>query len=127
MCVPTIQRYEQYLGLPYLVGRAKDKSSSLIKEMIGWKEKLLSQARCEILIKAIIEVIPTYTMSCFKLPKGLIRDIETLIRKFWWKYKGEQRKIHWINWDKLCQPKNEGGMGFKELSKFNDTLLAKQI
>ena len=40
---------------------------------------------------------------------------------------GDQRKIHWISWEKLCQPKNEDGMGFKELSKFNDSLLAKQI
>lgn len=27
----------------------------------------------------------------------------------------------------MCQPKNERGMGFKELGKFNDSLLAKQI
>ena len=60
-------------------------------------------------------------MSCFKLPKGLIKDIETLIRKFWWGYRGDQRKIDWISWEKLCQPKNEGGMGFKE------SLLAKEI
>ena len=26
-----------------------------------------------------------------------------------------------------CQLKNEGGMGFKELGKFNDSLLPKQI
>ena len=66
-------------------------------------------------------------MSCFKLPKGLIKEIETLIKKFPWGYRGEQRKIHWISWEKTCQPKGEGGMGFKELSKFNDSLLAKQI
>ena len=82
---------------------------------------------CEILVKAIIQVIPTYTISCFKLPKGLINDIEMLIRKFWWGYRGEQRKIHSVSWEKMCQSKSERGMGFKELSKFNDSLLAKQI
>ena len=87
----------------------------------------MSQAGREILIKTIIQAIPTYTMSCFKLPKGLIREIEILIRKFWWGYRGEERKSHWISWEKLCQPKNEGGMVFKELSKFKDSLLAKQI
>lgn len=66
-------------------------------------------------------------MSCFKLPKGLIKEIESIIRKFWCGYRGEQRKIHWMSWEKLCQPKSEGGMGFKELGKFNDSLLAKQI
>ena len=115
-----------------MVGRDKKKSFSIIKERIwkklkGWKEKLLSQAGREILIKAIIQAISTYTMSCFKLLKCLIKDIETLIRKFWWGYRGEQRKIHSISWEKLCLPKNEGGMGFRELSKFKDSLLTKQF
>ena len=35
--VPVTQRYEHYLGLPSLVGRAKKKSFSIIKERI-WKK-----------------------------------------------------------------------------------------
>ena len=97
------------------------------KKLKGWKEKLLSLAGREILIKVVIQAICTYTMLCFKLPKGLISDIETLIRKFWWGNRGDQRKIHWVSWAKLCLPKNEGGMGFREFDKFNDSLLVKQI
>ena len=86
--VPAIRQYEKYLGLPTLVGRAKKQSFVYIRERVwrklqGWKEKLLSQAGRqagrEVLIKAVIQAIPTYTMSCFKLPKGLIKELETLI------------------------------------------------
>ena len=35
-------------------------------------------------------------------------------------------KIDWVKWENLCQPKNEVGMGFKDLVLFNDALLAKQ-
>ena len=108
--VPITQRYKQYLGLPSLVGWAKKKSYSLIKERIWkklkeWKEKLLSQVSREILIKAVIQAIPTYTMSCFKLPKGLIKEIESLIRKFWWRYRGEQRKISLGELGEVMSPK----------------------
>ena len=86
--VPAIRQYEKYLGLPALVGRAKKQSFVYIRERVwrklqGWKEKLLSQAGRqagrEVLIKAVIQAIPTYTMSCFKLPKDLIKELETLI------------------------------------------------
>lgn len=57
--IPSVQRFEQYLGLPSLIGREKKKSFSVIKERIwkklkGWKEKLLLQAGREILIKAVV-------------------------------------------------------------------------
>ena len=86
--ISTLRQYKEYLGLPALVGRNKKASFDHLKQRVwkklqGWEGKLLSQAKREVLIKAVIQAIPTYTMSCFKLPIMLCYDIESLVRKFW--------------------------------------------
>ena len=82
--VPAVSQYEKYLGLPSFVGRAKKQSFSYLRERVwskikGWKEKLLSQAGREVLIKSVLQAMPTFTMGCFKLPKSLCKDIESMI------------------------------------------------
>ena len=83
-----MKEYERYLGLPAVVGRNKKASLNYIKERVwnklqGWKEKLISQAGREVLLKAVVQAILTFVMGCFKLPSGLLNDIEMIIRKFW--------------------------------------------
>ncbi|KAA3462679.1 reverse transcriptase [Gossypium australe] len=92
----------------------------------GWSNRCLSQGGKEVFIKAVLQAIPTYAMSCFLLPNSLCRTVESIFAKFWWQ-KGKGRKgIHWCQWSQLCRPKNEGGLGFRNLAQFNTALLAKQ-
>lgn len=77
------------------------------------------------LIKFVIQAIPTYAMGCFKLPLSLCNEIKVLIRKFWWGQRGDKRKIHWVKWEEMTKSKLVGGMGFRDLALYNDSLLTK--
>ncbi|KAG7960287.1 hypothetical protein I3843_10G116000 [Carya illinoinensis] len=70
--VQDVQHHTKYLGLPSFVGKSRFQIFKAIKD------RLLSQAGCEVLIKAVVQAIPTYTISCFKLLKVFCKEIEGL-------------------------------------------------
>lgn len=85
-----------------------------------------SQREKEIFLISVALSIPTFTMSCFKLPTSFCEEIKSIIARFWWAQRGDERSIHWLNWKKTCEPKGRGGLDFKNLKSFNLTLFAKQ-
>ncbi|GKA03165.1 hypothetical protein Tco_0675946 [Tanacetum coccineum] len=104
----------RYLGLPSVIGRNKNELFSFILDKVlhkmqGWKQKLLSQAGREILIKSVIQAIPSYAMQCYLLPKGFLDKLLTHIRRFFWHGDAHGKHIYWLRWDRLSKPKDEGG------------------
>jgi len=51
-------------------------------KLTRWKEKLLSNAGNEVLIKAVAQAVPSYTMSCFKFPNTLCEEFTRMVRQF---------------------------------------------
>jgi hypothetical protein len=114
----------KYLGLPLYVGRSKQKCFEYLKEKIwkriqGWKERFLSAAGKELLLKAVAQAIPTYAMACFDLTKSLCDSISQMVCQYWWSQQDNESRMHWIGWEKMKLPKSEGGLGFRDLFSFN--------
>ncbi|KAJ0578957.1 putative reverse transcriptase zinc-binding domain-containing protein [Helianthus annuus] len=120
----------KYLGL--MVGANMNRVSNwqpvmeiFFSRLAKWKAHLLSIGGRVVLIKSVLESLPSYYFSLYKAPKKVINDLEALIKKFLWGGSAEERKLHWVAWDKVTRTKKCGGLGLSKLQIVNTSLLAK--
>ncbi|XP_042954620.1 uncharacterized protein LOC122291035 [Carya illinoinensis] len=123
--------FDKYLGLPSYIGKQRTKAFSSVvdrikSKMASWKTKVLSQGGKEILLKSVLQSIPTYSMGIFKLPKSIVKNLNKLLQSFWWAQIDSKSKVHWLSWQTMGKPKDRGGLGFRDFELFNLALLAKQ-
>jgi hypothetical protein len=67
-----------YLGLPSMIGRKKKEIFDYIKDRIwkrinSWRGRALSRAGKEVMIKFVLQAIPSYVMSIYLLPETTIK------------------------------------------------------
>jgi hypothetical protein len=58
-------------------------------------------------------------------PKHVIRAIRNLQWNFLWHGHQTNKKWSLVNWDKLCMPKRQGGLGLWDSGKLNQVIGAK--
>lgn len=92
----------KYLGLPEHFNRKKKDIFVGIVDRIrqrshSWTTRFLNAAGKHVLLKAVLAAMPTYAMSCFKLPVSLCKQIQTILTRFWWDVKPNIRKLAWVS------------------------------
>ena len=122
----------KYLGL--LVGGSHKRVSfwdgvlERVKSRLGrWKGIFLSLAGRVCLIKSVLSAIPLFYLSMYKLPGAVLKEFEKVQRRFLWGWGDEGRKVAWVSWRKVCEPRETGGLGILNLRLFNAALLGKWI
>lgn len=84
----------KYLGLPSLIDRNRRATFNFIKDRVwnkisSWKSKTLSMAGREMLIKSVVQAIPSYCMSMFLIPHSLGHEIHRMMNSF---FRGSSQK-----------------------------------
>ena len=68
-----------------------------------------------IMIKSILSALPIYQSSLLLAPKSIMDQISKLIRDFFWRGgKGNQNRLHLVNWDIVKRPVLEGGLYIRD-------------
>ncbi|KAK4275693.1 hypothetical protein QN277_018732 [Acacia crassicarpa] len=120
----------KYLGVPLHHKRVTKRSYQGIVDKVrvrlsNWKATSLSLAGRATLVSLVTSAIPGYTMQTVALPKGTCEDIEKQNRRFLWGSTLEKRKTHLVDWDTVCKPKKNGGLGLKHLHRQNQAYMMK--
>lgn len=99
---------------------------ALQNKLAGWKAKLLSQASRVVLIKLVLSSLPVYHLSYFALTDKEVRKCDSIVANFFWGNHQNSKTPHMIAWNKICQPKTQGGLGIRRFKDFNSALLGRQ-
>jgi hypothetical protein len=99
----------------------------LERRLSGWQKLYLSKGGRLTLLKSTLSSLPTYFLSLFTIPISVVRRIEKLQKDFLWGGMRDEVKHHLVGWDKVCAPKEVGGLRVRSLVSTNKALLGKWL
>ena len=81
------------------------------------------------MLKAVLSAIPTYFMSIFRMPVGVRRRLEAVMRGFFWRGSRpeEARGTALVTWETVCRPVSQGDLGVHSLQHTNLAILTKWV
>ena len=83
--------------------------------LASWKTKIVSRAGRLTLIKSVLNSLPVYYVSMFKMPKIIAQKLVNIQRRFLWgganEPSGGNMGYTTIKWANIELPKELGGLG----------------
>ncbi|KAJ9536668.1 hypothetical protein OSB04_un000141 [Centaurea solstitialis] len=122
----------RYLGVPLspVFLKVSDYGGliSRVKQRIqNWKMKALSFGGRRQLVISVLQSLQLYWMAIFVFPSSVIHELEVALRSFLWAQGDAVQGKCRIAWSVVCQPRECGGLGLKDLTTWNRALIAKNL
>ncbi|XP_074298081.1 uncharacterized protein LOC141628893 [Silene latifolia] len=120
----------KYLGVPISTKKLTKREGLKLTDRIVarirvWGTRHLSYAGRLTLVTSVLSTLHSYWASIFLIPSAIMNIISSIYRNFLWSGKSEYQKSLSISWDTCCLPKEEGGLGIKDVKCWNKALLGK--
>ncbi|MCH80366.1 LINE-1 reverse transcriptase like, partial [Trifolium medium] len=120
----------KFLGIPVGANPRRQQTwqpivESITKRLSSWNGRNLSFGGRVALINSVLSSLPLYFFSFYKAPRCIINQMVRIQRNFLWGGGLEGKKLCLIKWEQVCLPKDQGGLGVKDLELFNLALLCK--
>ncbi|CAN1788737.1 Putative ribonuclease H protein At1g65750, partial [Linum perenne] len=94
-------------------------------KLSGWKAKSLFLAGRVTIVQSVLATISAFAMKTTVLPIPTCKAIDRKIISFVWGSSDEARKVHLVFWDRVCLPKEDGGLGLKLARDLNKAYMMK--
>ena len=122
----------RYLGVPLCTEKLSLLNCEVLIQQVkrkfnSWIARALSFAGRLLLIKTVIADITNFWCSSFVLSKACIKRINSLCGVFLWRGNIEEHHTARVSWKIVTRPKEEGGLGVRDLVQWNKACMMKLI
>ncbi|KAL8155888.1 hypothetical protein AgCh_001077 [Apium graveolens] len=103
------------------------KVNGLIEGIDSWLSRCLSHTGRLQLLKVVLYGVQGYWASHIFLQKGILKKLTSYFIKFLWGGSTTSTKMVKVSWEDCCFPKEDGGLGLKNLYDWNRAAIYNQL
>ena len=120
----------KYLGVPLSTKKMSVMQwypliEKIMERITSWIARKLSYAGRTQLVQTVLFGVQAYWAQLFLFRAKVIKVIDSMCRSYQWSGAGKITRKALIAWEKVCRPKNEGGMGLINMQIWNRAAIVK--
>ncbi|KAL9683120.1 hypothetical protein QQ045_014936 [Rhodiola kirilowii] len=122
----------RYLGLP-LTSRSLSRKDcdkligNITARLNSWSNRFLSRVGRRVLVSAVLQAMVFFWARVCILPKTVIHEVNLICARFLWRGRCDKKGGHLVKWNEVCQKKEEGDLGLKNIETMNYAMVINQI